>query len=326
MNGFEPIAPQMKEFESRLIEYSKSDNESVNMVSEHILTSGGKRFRPFLTLLFANMLGYSDRHMGLACAVELMHASSLLHDDVVDESSMRRGKPTVNSKYGNPTSVLVGDYLYTKSFSLLLKDGNDALNKVLINTMQIMTEGEIKQLMESHDVNVSEDSYFKIIRAKTSSLIEVACVSPALVTLGEDHPMTLACKEYGHRLGNAFQITDDVIDYISDSAVMGKNAGDDFLEGKLTLPLIHYLQIAEKSDRTSLIDLLTTESDSAVSARRTAFSEIRKKLIESGSIDYCIKAAKEQTKLANEALYPFKDSIYKERLKEISASIVSRLN
>jgi octaprenyl-diphosphate synthase len=204
----------------------------------HLIASGGKRLRPMLTLACAAMLGYTGtRHHKLAACVEFIHTATLLHDDVVDGSGLRRGRKTANLVWGNQPSVLVGDFLFSRSFELMVEDGSLRVLKILSRASAIIAQGEVQQLTTAHDLTCTEDKYLEVITSKTAVLFAAACQIAAVV--GEsDAAVETALETYGRNLGIAFQLVDDAMDYASDAATMGKDAGDDFREGKLTLPVI----------------------------------------------------------------------------------------
>lgn len=204
----------------------------------HLIAGGGKRMRPMLTLASARLVGYSgSRHHGLAAAVEFIHTATLLHDDVVDGSDLRRGKRTANTIWGNPASVLVGDFLFSRSFELMVESGSLRALKILSNASAVIAEGEVNQLTAARRVDLAEDRYLEIINAKTAALFAAACRIAAVVADRPEAEET-ALDAYGRNLGIAFQLVDDAIDYTSDAGTMGKDAGDDFREGKMTLPVI----------------------------------------------------------------------------------------
>src|SRR5437868_5994508 len=204
----------------------------------HLIAGGGKRMRPMLTLACASLLGYpGTRHHKLAASVEFIHTATLLHDDVVDGSGMRRGKRTANLIWGNPASVLVGDFLFSRAFELMVEDGSLKVLRILSHASAVIAEGEVNQLTAQRQIDTDEDHYLDIISAKTAALFAAACrVSPVIAEASEDAELAFEC--YGKNLGIAFQLTDDVIDYASDTATMGKGVGDDFRDGKITLPVI----------------------------------------------------------------------------------------
>ncbi len=232
------VANDMNGVNSVILERMQSKVALIPELAGHLIAGGGKRMRPMLTLACANLLGYpGTRHHKLAAAVEFIHTATLLHDDVVDGSGMRRGKRTANLIWGNPASVLVGDFLFSRAFELMVEDGSLKVLRILSHASAVIAEGEVEQLTAQRQVTTDEDQYLAIISAKTAALFAAACrVSPVVAEASEDHE--LALEAYGRNLGIAFQLTDDVIDYASDSATMGKGVGDDFRDGKMTLPVI----------------------------------------------------------------------------------------
>jgi octaprenyl-diphosphate synthase len=214
----------------------------VAQISQYIIAAGGKRLRPALLLLMCGALGYRGHHrFSLAAVVELIHTATLLHDDVVDASTLRRGRATANQTFGNPASVLVGDFLHSRSFQMMVEAGNMRAMEVLSEATNVIAEGEVLQLMNMHDASLDEAGYLQVIRSKTAKLFEASARLGAI--LAESSPeIEEACATYGQALGTAFQIIDDVLDYDGDAAEMGKNLGDDLREGKSTLPLIVAMQ------------------------------------------------------------------------------------
>ncbi|AOG23273.1 polyprenyl synthetase family protein [Acidovorax sp. RAC01] len=210
----------------------------VAQISQYIIAAGGKRLRPALLLMVCGALGYSGAHrFSLAAVVELIHTATLLHDDVVDASTLRRGRPTANETFGNPASVLVGDFLHTRSFQMMVEAGSMRIMEILSEATNVIAEGEVLQLMNMHDASLDEEGYLRVIQSKTAKLFEASARLGAV--LAESTPaVEEACATYGQALGTAFQIIDDVLDYDGDATEMGKNLGDDLREGKSTLPLI----------------------------------------------------------------------------------------
>jgi octaprenyl-diphosphate synthase len=221
-----------------ILDRMQSDIPLIPELAGHLIAGGGKRMRPMLTLASARLLGYSGtRHHRLAAAVEFIHTATLLHDDVVDSSDLRRGKRTANIIWGNPASVLVGDFLFSRSFELMVEDGSLKVLKILSNASAVIAEGEVNQLTAVRRLDISEERYLDIIGAKTAALFAAACRIAAVVA-ERSEAEEAALDAYGRNLGIAFQLVDDAIDYVSDASTMGKDAGDDFREGKMTLPVI----------------------------------------------------------------------------------------
>src|SRR5687767_12624648 len=232
------VADGMNGVNSVILERMQSKIALIPELAGHLISGGGKRMRPMLTLAAAELLGYpGTRHHKLAAAVEFIHTATLLHDDVVDGSGLRRGKRTANLIWGNPASVLVGDFLFSRAFELMVEDGSLKVLKVLSHASAVIAEGEVEQLTAQRQVSTGEEQYLAIIAAKTAELFAAACqVAPIVAEAGEQ--AEIALESYGRNLGIAFQLTDDLIDYVSDGATMGKDAGDDFRDGKMTLPVI----------------------------------------------------------------------------------------
>ena len=241
------VASDMNGVNAVILERMQSKVALIPELAGHLIAGGGKRMRPMLTLACGTLLGYpGTRHHKLAAAVEFIHTATLLHDDVVDGSGMRRGKRTANLLWGNPASVLVGDFLFSRAFELMVEDGSLKVLKILSHASAVIAEGEVEQLTAQRQIDTDEDHYLEIISAKTAALFAAACrVSPVVAEASED--AELAFEGYGRNLGIAFQLTDDAIDYSSDASIMGKPQGDDFRDGKMTLPVI--LAYARGSER-----------------------------------------------------------------------------
>jgi octaprenyl-diphosphate synthase len=243
------VAADMNGVNAVILERMQSKVALIPELAGHLIAGGGKRMRPMLTLACANLLGYpGSRHHKLAAAVEFIHTATLLHDDVVDGSGMRRGKRTANLIWGNPASVLVGDFLFSRAFELMVEDGSLKVLKILSHASAVIAEGEVEQLTAQRRIDTDEEHYLEIISAKTAALFAAACrVSPVVAEASEDSE--LALESYGRNLGIAFQLTDDVIDYASDAETMGKGVGDDFRDGKMTLPVILAFARGSQSER-----------------------------------------------------------------------------
>jgi octaprenyl-diphosphate synthase len=244
------VAGDMNGVNAVILERMQSKVALIPELAGHLIAGGGKRMRPMLTLACAALLGYpGTRHHKLAAAVEFIHTATLLHDDVVDGSGMRRGKRTANLIWGNPASVLVGDFLFSRAFELMVEDGSLRVLRILSHASAVIAEGEVDQLTAQRRIETDEDHYLEIISAKTAALFAAACrVSPVIAEASEEAELALEC--YGRNLGIAFQLSDDVIDYASDAATMGKGVGDDFRDGKMTLPVILGYARGGDEDRT----------------------------------------------------------------------------
>ena len=243
------VASDMNGVNSVILERMQSKVALIPELAGHLIAGGGKRMRPMLTLACGTLLGYpGTRHHKLAAAVEFIHTATLLHDDVVDGSGMRRGKRTANLIWGNPASVLVGDFLFSRAFELMVEDGSLKVLKILSHASAVIAEGEVEQLTAQRQIDTDEEHYLEIISAKTAALFAAACrVSPVVAEASEDAEVAL--ETYGRNLGIAFQLTDDAIDYSSDAATMGKPQGDDFRDGKMTLPVILAYARGSEGDR-----------------------------------------------------------------------------
>lgn len=287
----------------------------VNQVCGHLIISGGKRVRPRISLLVAKLLG-SDKDPSItafAASIEILHTATLMHDDVIDNSALRRGQKSVNEEYGNTLSVLGGDYLFTKAYNLILISKNFEVFKSLSDTIATLVQGEIEQMANIADTKITEETYMRTIYEKTSILFEIASKIPAIL-LNKDSATVLALKDFGIHLGNAFQITDDILDYISDSETIGKNIGDDLAENKITLPLIYTLNSPKANYDEICLAIQNKDID-----------KILKYISETNAIDSCIQKATSEIQLAIEALSIFpEDNVYRKALIELSQKILKR--
>jgi len=268
-----------------IVKQLHSDVPMVENVGHYIVEAGGKRLRPLLVLLCgASLGGCRDDHIRFAATVEFIHTATLLHDDVVDISSLRRGRPTANARFGNAPSVLVGDFLYTRAFQLMVQIGNGEILRHMADTTNTIAEGEVLQLARAGDASVSEDQYVDVITRKTAILFAAGCYGAAELA-GANAQLRERLRDFGLNLGIAFQIIDDLLDYDGDPAATGKNVGDDLVEGKMTLPLIHALQQGDAADRTLVRDAVEGRS-----ADRLA--RILEAVERCGSLDYTREAAR----------------------------------
>jgi len=278
-----------------------SDVVLINQVAEHIVAAGGKRLRPMLLLLAARALGHqgADAHQ-LAAVVEFIHTSTLLHDDVVDESDLRRGRQTANAVWGNAASVLVGDFLYSRSFQLMVELDSMDVQRILADTTNRIAEGEVLQLLHVHNPDVDEAAYLRVIERKTAVLFAAATQLGALLA-GTDAATRQRLHDYGMALGHAFQIADDVLDYSADEAALGKHLGDDLAEGKATLPLIHAMAHSDAATRDRLRAII---EQGDIDALPEAVAAIRAQ----GSLDYSRARAAEYAEAAERALDGLQDN------------------
>jgi len=289
----------------------------VNQISHYIVSAGGKRIRPMLVLLFANALGFRGKeHHELAAVVEFIHTATLLHDDVVDESSLRRGRKTANALFGNAASVLVGDFLYSRSFQMMVSLNRMRVLEVLSDATNVIAEGEVLQLMNMHDPDISVDDYLRVIRSKTAKLFEASARLGAVLC---DAPPAVeeACADYGRALGTAFQLIDDLLDYEGATAVLGKNVGDDLREGKPTLPLLHAMNHGEPEER----QLIRTAIEQGEVDQLPRIIEVVRR---TGALEATRKAARHEADIARAALSNLPPSQYRSALLELCASSVDR--
>ena len=260
------IAPDMLEVDRVISHRLDSGVPLVSQVSRYIIGAGGKRLRPALLLLSAGALGCQDvQRFSLAAVVEFIHTATLLHDDVVDDSALRRGNATANETFGNPASVLVGDFLYSRAFQMMVEAGNMRIMAVLADATNVIAEGEVLQLMNMHNAELDEASYLQVIRSKTAKLFEASARVGAILA-GASPAEEAACADYGQALGTAFQVIDDVLDYAGDSEVMGKSLGDDLREGKATLPLIAAMQRGTAPERALVRQAIEQGSEDQLGA------------------------------------------------------------
>ena len=289
----------------------------VGEVSQHIILAGGKRLRPVLLLLMAGALGYQGvHHHTLAAVIEFIHTATLLHDDVVDDSKLRRSKPTANALFGNPASVLVGDFLYSRAFQMMVECQNMRILDIVADATNVIAEGEVMQLMNMHDATLDENGYLSVIRSKTAKLFEASTRLPAVLT-GSSPEIEAACAAYGQALGTAFQVIDDVLDYDGDAALMGKNLGDDLREGKATLPLIVAMQRGTPEECALIKQAI---ENGEVDALQTIAAIVRN----TGAMQATREAASAQAQLALNALTVLSGSDYKTALATLAEQLLQR--
>lgn len=289
----------------------------VGEICQYIISAGGKRLRPALLLLMSGALGYKHAHrIQLAAVVEFIHTATLLHDDVVDESTLRRGRATANASFGNPASVLVGDFLYSRAFQMMVECEEMRVLSLLAEATNVIAEGEVLQLMNMHDPSIDEAGYLRVIRSKTAKLFEASCKIPAVMTAAPSH-IESACAAYGQALGTAFQVIDDVLDYEGETSELGKNLGDDLREGKITLPLIIAMQRGSASQK----DLIKKAIEQGLVDQ---LSDIVSIVHETGAMTATRDAAMAEARRALTALAPLGESIYKTGLSQLAESLLSR--
>ncbi|WP_404403005.1 octaprenyl diphosphate synthase [Idiomarina seosinensis] len=297
-----------------------SDVALINQLGLYIVNSGGKRLRPLLTILAAKALGYQGKeHHKLAAIIEFIHTATLLHDDVVDDSELRRGQKTANAVFGNEASVLVGDFLYTRAFQMMVQLNSLPILSVLADATNIIAEGEVLQLMNCNDPDTTEQRYFNVIYGKTAKLFEAATQLSGMLT-GQDDTVTTAMADYGRYLGTAFQLADDLLDYTADSEAMGKNAGDDLAEGKPTLPLLYAMWHGNQTEQA-----LIRQAIEAGDGRQHLHS-ILATMQRTGALDYSRDKALEAARQARQALNDIPASDYKEALLALADLSVNRIS
>ena len=313
------VAPDMNAVNAVILDRMQSKVALIPELAGHLIAGGGKRLRPMLTLASAALLDYpGNRHHRLAAAVEFIHTATLLHDDVVDLSEMRRGKRTANLIWGNPASVLVGDFLFSRAFELMVEDGSLKVLKILSHASAVIAEGEVDQLTAQRQVATSEEHYLHIIGAKTAALFAAACrIAPVVAEAGEAAEDALEC--YGRNLGIAFQLVDDAIDYSSDEETMGKGRGDDFRDGKMTLPVILAHARGDAADRAFWVDAMQgsrVSDDDLAHATRL--------IQETGALSDTMERARHYGRRAIDALAPFSAGRAKAAMVEAVEFAVAR--
>lgn len=311
------IEPQFDAVNDYIINHLGSNVPLVEKIGHYIVEGGGKRLRPLLVLLAANACGYKgEQHISLAAVIEFIHTATLLHDDVVDNSDMRRGKDTANAKWGNAPSVLVGDFLYSRSFQVMVDIGDMAIMQVISNATNVIAEGEVLQLLNCKNPDTTEEAYMQVIIGKTAMLFEAATEVGAILA-GATPEQRTALQLYGRHLGIAFQLIDDVMDYLSSAEEMGKNVGDDLAEGKPTLPLIQAMKQADDEDRQLIRQAI----------RKGGLEDldpIMQIVTDTGAIEYTQNAAQAQADQAIAALSALPDSSFKATLEQLAHIAVKR--
>lgn len=286
----------------------QSDVALINQLGIYIVNAGGKRMRPMLTVLAARALNYQgNHHIDIAAIIEFIHTATLLHDDVVDESNMRRGRETANALFGNSASVLVGDFLYTRSFQMMTKLSDMKIMDILSDATNIVAEGEVLQLMNCNDADTTEESYMQVIYCKTAKLFEAATRLAAVIS-HQDEVIEKAMQDYGKYLGTAFQLVDDIMDYTADAKEMGKNVGDDLAEGKPTLPLLYAMKHGNEAQSQLIKEAIETCNG------MDNLAEILQTMEETGSLRYTQKIAEQEADKAINALNAIPESDYKQAL------------
>ena len=312
------IQQDMQDVDQTILAQLNSDVALINQLGYYIIQGGGKRIRPMIAVLAANALNYQEKgHITCAAFIEFIHTATLLHDDVVDESDMRRGNPTANAEFGNAASVLVGDFIYTRAFQLMTQLNSLRILQVMSNATNVIAEGEVLQLMNCNDPNTTEESYMQVIYGKTARLFEAATQSAAI--LAQATPaQEQALQDYGRYLGTAFQLVDDVLDYSANAQALGKNVGDDLEEGKPTLPLLHAMKQGTAEQSALIRDVIEQ------AGQRDKLNDVLAIMQQYGSLDYAMQRAREEAQKAVEAIAILDDSPYKQALISLAYLSVDR--
>jgi octaprenyl-diphosphate synthase len=311
------LADDMKEVDAVIHHRLNSEVELVRQVADHIIGGGGKRLRPALVILSARSFGYAGRHHHqLAAVVEFIHTATLLHDDVVDDSHLRRGRATANSTFGNAAAVLVGDFLYSRAFQMMVDVQSMRVMEVLADATNAIAEGEVMQLLHVHNPEVNEQDYLRVVRAKTAKLFEAAGRLGAILA-GAPPQQEQALADYGMHLGTAFQLVDDILDYSGDLTQTGKNLGDDLAEGKTTLPIIYAMRHGS-AEQTAVV------RNALVRGGLGDFEPVLKAMREAGALDYTRAQAEVSAGEARNAIALLPDSKYRDSLLELAAFAVTR--
>lgn len=309
----------MREVDAAITRRLDSGVPLVGEVSRYIIGAGGKRLRPALLLLTSGALGYAGRQrFNLAAVVEFIHTATLLHDDVVDDSALRRGNATANERFGNPASVLVGDFLYSRAFQMMVEAQDMRIMAVLADATNVIAEGEVLQLMNMHNAGLDEAGYLHVIRSKTAKLFEASARVGAILA-GASSVMEDNCAAYGQALGTAFQVIDDVLDYAGDAELMGKNLGDDLREGKATLPLICAMRRGSPEQRALIEKAIET---GAVDMLRQVVGIVR----ETGALEFSREAAAREASRATAAARQLPPGSHSSCLIQLSSQLLERNN
>ncbi len=323
------VAAEMAQVDQVIRDRLSSDVALIGQISEYIIQSGGKRVRPAILLMVSGALSAhlhktgkspnllnSERAAVMAAVVEFIHTATLLHDDVVDESGLRRGRPTANVLFGNAASVLVGDFLYSRAFQMMVEVGSPGVMAVMAESTNVISEGEVLQLMNCQDPDVTEDRYLTVIRFKTAKLFEAATKVPGVLA-AVDPELLEGCAAFGRHLGTAFQLIDDALDYAGTESEIGKRVGDDLREGKPTLPLIVVMEKGTPEEK-ALVRAAITDPESA------NFDRVVAAIHRTGAMAYTLECARTECALAKAAIAPMADSPYKSALIELLDFVVSR--
>ena len=311
-----PIAAEMKSVDLVIRECLDSEVVLIRTIGDYIIGSGGKRIRPAMVLLSAKAFGYKgDQHLKMAAVIEFIHTATLLHDDVVDESALRRGRSTANEMFGNAASVLVGDYLYSRAFEMMVDVNRMAVMQVMSQATKVISEGEVLQLMNVNDPDVTQEKYLQVVRFKTAKLFEAAARTGAILA---DASQTLqeAAAAYGRHMGTAFQLIDDLLDYSGDPLTLGKTVGDDLREGKPTLPLLRVLEVGSAADKAMIRQ--------AIEHGDGDFEAVAQAIGRTDALEHTRLASEAEVSLAIAALEVVPDSDTKTLLQQLAAHTLTR--
>ena len=311
------IANNLDQVEQLLEQQLDSPIDLIKQIGSHLIQAGGKRIRPILVILISKAYGNtSNTDVSLGAAIELIHAATLLHDDVVDNSQLRRGIKTANALWDNAASVLVGDFLYSRAFQLIVSVKETELLPMLAEATNIIAAGEVMQLQNRHNPSISEKNYLNVLRYKTGALFAAATQAGAILAYRPDQEVEVM-KAFGQSIGVAFQLVDDALDYSSDTHTLGKTLGDDLADGKITMPLLHALQHGSSVDRQCIREAITQGNANALGAIQSIIQN-------TGSIAYTLNLAKEEVEQAKHCLRVLEDSPYKEALFALTDLIIER--
>lgn len=301
-----------------ILEQLNSEVSLINQLGYYIISGGGKRIRPMIAVLTARALGYEgDKHVTIAALIEFIHTATLLHDDVVDESDMRRGKATANAAFGNAASVLVGDFIYTRAFQMMTDLDSMPVLALMAKAVNVIAEGEVLQLMNCNDPDITEEIYMQVIYSKTARLFEAASQSSAMLAGGNDEQIQ-GLQDYGRYLGTAFQLIDDLLDYDANGETLGKNTGDDLNEGKPTLPLLHAMKHGD-AEQSAMIRSAIEQGNG-----RHLLEPVLSAMHQWGSLDYTRARAEEEADKAIRALHVLPESPYRTALEGLAHIAVRR--
>lgn len=312
------VKADMQAVDQAILAQINSEVVLINQLGHYIISGGGKRIRPLIAVLAANAVGYKGQeHITCAAFVEFIHTATLLHDDVVDESDMRRGRETANARFGNAASVLVGDFIYTRAFQMMASLRSLDVLQVMSDATNVIAEGEVQQLMNVNNPETTEANYMQVIYSKTARLFEAASQCSAIVS-GADQATVIAMRDYGRYLGTAFQLVDDILDYSANAEQLGKNIGDDLAEGKPTSPLLHAMRSGNLQQAALIREAIEQ------GGKREALDEILAIMAEHKSLDYTMERAKQEAQKAVDALAILPESEYKQALISLAYLSVDR--